>query len=180
MRNTSESAASKVPRWSLWLVAAVCVGPLIVQGLLGVLLFPFWVATLVFQVAEPERFAHESSGSIWDFAWPMGLVASGFIGLVGLIRVLTLSHRERPKAHRVFTLGTVAVGLAPLLIFDGWIVAGAVLDVSEGVPVAALAIYVVLPLTGAAWLLAKSWRYLFAGPTHEPLHVRKRATRSTS
>jgi hypothetical protein len=110
MRTGGEPRVPDVPRWSLWLVAVVCFGPLAVVLLLGVLVLPFWVGMLVAQVTEPERFAHDLSGSIWHFVWPIGLVISGLIGITGLVRVLALSRRERPKSHRVFTIGMVAVG----------------------------------------------------------------------
>jgi hypothetical protein len=147
----------------LWLVAVVCFGPLIAVWLLGVIMLPFWAAMMVFQVTQPERFALDASGSLWDFVWPIALVIFGFIGLVGLARVLTLSHRERPKSHRVVTLGIVAAGLVPLLVFDTYLVGRLVADFSEGIPLAALAIYLVLPFSGAAWLLLKSWPFLIAG-----------------
>ena len=164
MRGLARSKLDDVPRWSMWLVACVCFGPLIAQWLLGVLMFPFWILMLAFQVAPPQPVASDPSVSMWDFAWPMALVLCGGIGLVGLLRVLTLSHRRRPTSHRLFTLGMVAAGLVPLLVFDAWIVVGTLSDLSAGIPVAGLFIFLVLPFAGAAWLLAKSWRFLFAGP----------------
>jgi hypothetical protein len=175
MRSTDKSQVHDVPRWLLWLVALVCFGPLTVQWLLGVLIFPFWVEMLAFQIAEPERFLNDASVSIWDFAWPMGFVISGGVGLVGLLRVLTLSRRRRPTSHRVFTLGLVAVGLVPLLIFDAWIVVGTLGDLSARVPVVALAIYLVFPFAGAAWLLSKSWQFLSAGPRDDHREIPMRA-----
>jgi len=170
MRTDSESAVPDGPRWSLWLVAVVCFGPLAVVLLLGVLVLPFWVGMLVAQVTEPERFAHDLSGSIWHFVWPIGLVIAGLIGITGLVRVLTLSRRERPKSHRVFTIGMVAVGLAALMIFDLPIAIGVLSDFSEGIPVAGIAIYMLLPFAGAAWLLFKSWRFLLAVPVGDRSH----------
>jgi len=166
MRSVAEAEVAAAPRCLLWLVALVCFGPLTVQWLLGVLIFPFWVGMLAFQIAEPERF-NDPSVSLWDFVWPMGFVISGGVGLVGLLRVLTLSRRRRPTSHRVFTLGLVAVGLVPLLIFDAWIVVQTLGDLSAGVPVVALAIYLVLPFTGAAWLLRESWQFLLAGSARD-------------
>ncbi len=162
MRTATESDVPSVPRWSLWLVATLCFGPLTGVLLLGVLVLPFWVGMLAALLIEPERFAHDLS--IWHIAWPIALVISGLIGLVGLVRVLTLSRREQPTSHRVFTLAMVAVGLTALMIFDLPIVAGVFSDFSDGVPVAGVAVYIVLPFAGAAWLLAKSWRFLIAVP----------------
>jgi hypothetical protein len=50
----------------------------------------------------------------------------------------------------------VAVGLMTLLASEGGIPA-----VSDVVSVGGV-LYLVLPFTGAAWLLAKSWRFLLA------------------
>ena len=168
MTISQKRATRDVPRWSLWLVAVVCFGPLVLVWLLGLIMVPLWAGMLAFQLAEPERFAHELSGSIVDFIWPIGVVIAGFVGIVGMLRVLTLSRRERPKRHRVFTLGMVAVGLAGLAIFDLPLI-GSFADVSDVSDVAdgaalvrALAIYLVLPFGGAAWLLAKSWKFLVA------------------
>ena len=162
MRTTVEFDVPVAPRWCLWLVAVVCFGPLAAVWLLGALALPLWVGMLAAQLMEPERFAHELAGSIWDFVWPIALVISGLIGLVGLVRVLTLSRRERPESHRVVTIAMVAVGLTALLIFDLPIAIGVLSDFSEGIPVAAIAVYMLLPFAGAVWLLSKSWRFLLA------------------
>jgi cell division protein FtsW (lipid II flippase) len=93
--------------------------------------------------------------SVWDVAGPLCLVIGGFIGLVGLVRVLTLSRRERPKSHRFFTIGMVAVGLVTLLVFHQP-------DLSDLISLAGV-VFLVLPFTGAARLLRKSWKFLVAG-----------------
>ena len=104
------------------------------------------------------------SGSLWDTVWPIGLVVSGLIGLVGLLRVLTISRHEPPNSTQVVTIGMLAVGLAGLAIFDLDLIGGVISDFSEGIPVAGIAVYIVLPVSGAVWLLFKSWRFLVAGP----------------
>jgi hypothetical protein len=50
------------------------------------------------------------------------------------------------------------------MIFDLPIAIGVLSDFSEGIPVAGIAIYMLLPFAGAAWLLSKSWRVLLAAP----------------
>jgi hypothetical protein len=95
--------------------------------------------------------------------WPIALVIGGLIGLIGIVRVLTLSRGERPKSHRLFTIGMVAVGLVTLLSFDWPLVGPEFSDFAYLVSVGGL-IYTVLPFAGAAWLLATSWRSLLAGP----------------
>jgi hypothetical protein len=128
---------------------------------LGVLMVPLWAGMLAVRLAQPERFAHDAAGSVLDLAWPIAVVFAGFVGIVGLLRVLTLSRSERPQRHRVWTICMVAIGLAGLAIFDApWL--GVFEDLSDGIPFLGLLIYVLLPFGGAAWLLAKSWRYLVA------------------
>ena len=152
----------ETPRWGLWLVVVVCFGPLTLTWLLGVLLLPVWIGLLVELLSEPEQFAHDPSATIGTVALPIGLVIGGFIGLIGLLRVLTLSARERPKSHRVFTIGMVAVGLVTLLGFHRPFVEGGIDGLADVVSVAGL-VYLVSPLAGAAWVLGKSWRLLVAG-----------------
>jgi hypothetical protein len=135
--------------------------------LLGLLIAPVWVGMVATQLAEPERFARESGLPIWIAALPLALVAGGLVGLVGLIRVLTLSRRERPASHRYFTLGMVAVGIATLVTFQ---VDGGMPELADVFSISGLC-FIVLPFAGAAWLLSTSWRFLFAarddahGPT---------------
>ena len=74
MRTASEFAVPDVPRWSLWLVAVVCFGPLAGVLFLGVLILPIWIGMLAVLLAEPERFAHDPSVTIWVVVWPIGLV----------------------------------------------------------------------------------------------------------
>lgn len=177
MRVDSESDRPDVPRWLLWLVAMVCFGPLTLTWLLGVLLLPFWTGMLVALLEEPERFAHDPSATVWVVALPIGLVIGGLIGLIGVVRVLTLSRRERPKSHRFFTMGMVAVGLfTALMAFNQPFGEGGILDLSEVISVGGL-VFVVLPLTGAAWLLAKSWRFLLADPVRTDGSMKRRERR---
>ena len=172
MRVDSESDRRDVPRWALWLVAVVCFGPLALTWLLGVLLVPFWIGMLSVLLTEPERFAHDPSATIWVAALPIGLVIGGFIGLVGVVRVLTLPRRERPKSHRLFTIGMVGVGLVTLLTFNQPFAEGGISDLSEVISAGGL-VYLVLPFTGAAWLLAKSWRFLLAGSHRQDVESRR-------
>lgn len=161
MRIDSESDRRDGLRWVLWLVAVVCFGPLTLIWLLGVLMTPIWIAMLAALIAEPERFAHDPSATPWVVALPIALVIGGLIGLIGIVRVLTLSRHERPKSHRLFTIGMVAVGLLTLLSFDWPLVGPEFSDFAYWVSVSGL-IYTLLPFAGAAWLLAKSWRFLLA------------------
>jgi hypothetical protein len=160
MRTVSKTDVRDVPRWALWLVAVVCFGPLTLMWLLGVLFVPLWV---LMTSGQPERFAHDPSVTIWEIAWPIGFVIGGFIGLVGLVCVLTVSRRTRPKTHRVFRIGMVAVGLMTLLIFHQPLFEGGFSDFSYFISVTGLT-HAVLPFTGAAWLLWKSRRFLLASP----------------
>jgi hypothetical protein len=160
MRIDTESDRREMPRWALWLVAVVCFGPLTLTWLLGVLMTPMWIGMLAVLLVEPERFAHDPSATPWVVALPIGLVIGGLVGLIGLVRVLTLSRRERPKSHRIFTLGMVAVGLVTLLVFRSPSIG--MPDFSEVISAGGV-VYLLLPFTGAAWLMAKSWRYLLAG-----------------
>ena len=169
MRPAGE-ADGNVPRWSLWLVALVCFGPLALVLLLGVIALPLWFGMIAVQLAEPERFPHESSEVLVGTVWPILLVVSGIIGLIGLLRVLTLPRRGRPTSSRVLTVGMIAVGLIALAVFDLGIVAGVLSDFSAGIPIAGIVVYIALPFAGAAWLLSKSWKYLFAGPSPRGSH----------
>ena len=166
MRVDSESDRPDVPRWALWLVAVVCFVPLTLMWLLGLLYVLLWIGMM------PERLTHDPSATIWDVAWPVGWwVLGGFIGLVGLVRVLTLSRREPPKSHRLFTIGMVAVGLLTLLSFHWPLVGAEFSDFVYLISVGGLT-YTVLPFAGAAWLLAKSWRYLLAAPVGADVAMR--------
>jgi hypothetical protein len=172
MRVASESDPRDVPRWALWLVAVVCFGPLTLTWLLGVLVTPIWIGMLAALLAEPELFAHDPSATPWVVALPIVLVVGGLIGLIGIIRVLTLSRRERPKSHRLFTIGMVAVGLVTLLTFH-WPLFGAEFsDFAYLISVGGLT-YTVLPFAGTAWLLAKSWRFLLARSVRPDVESRR-------
>jgi hypothetical protein len=160
MRVDTESDRGEMPRWALWLVAVVCFGPLTLTWLLGVLVTPIWIAMLTALLAAPEQFAHDPDATVGVVALPIGLVIGGLIGLIGVVRMLTLS-RERPKSHRFFTIGMVAAGLMTAMTFT--FVDGGTFDLSAVISVSGL-VYVLLPFTGAAWLLASSWRRLVAGP----------------
>lgn len=173
MRTVNNADVNDVPRWALWLVALVSFGPLTLMWLLGVLYLWFWFGLIAVRLGEPERVAHVPSVTIWDVAWPVGwCVIGGFIGLFGLVRVLTLSRRERPKSHRIFTIGTVAVGLTTLLIFDLPMIVDPTPAFSDGLSLVGPVVYAVLPFTGAAWLLAKSWRFLLAGSVRPDVESR--------
>jgi hypothetical protein len=176
MRVSNESDRRGAAPWSLWLVSAVCFGPLALLWFLGVVMLPIWVAIVGVQLAEPERFAHDSA-TIWDSVSPIAYVCAGFIGLVGLVRVLTLPGRERPKSHRYFTIGMVAVGLTAVLIFEFPWFTGDLADFFEPANLAAFLVYFALPVTGTVWVLAKSWRFLLAAPV--PAHVAMPRSRTT-
>ena len=176
MRVASESDRRDVPRWALWLVAVICFGPLTLVWLLGVLMTPIWIGMLAALLAEPERFAHDPSATAWVVALPIALVIGGLIGLIGIVRVLTLSRRERPKSHRSFTIGMVAFGLVTVLSFTWPIVGAEFSDFAYLISVGGLT-YTVLPLAGASWLLAKSWRFLLAGPGRTNVKKRMRLRR---
>lgn len=164
MRSVTESDVDDAPSWSLWLVAAICFGPAALLCLLGVLALPVWFTMLSELLARPERFAHDPGATVWNVAVPIAYVISGLIGLLGLGRVLTLPGRERPRSHRIFTIGMVAVGLAALVFFSLPLTLD---DFSEGIP-ADLVVLVVLPFAGAAWVLSKTWRALIAAPRAKP------------
>jgi hypothetical protein len=174
MRTPIELHRLDVPSWSLWLVAGICFGPLILVWFLGVLLVPVWVGLIIAGVSAPEHFSHESHEAIWPSVSAIAYVFAGGIGLAGLLRVLTLP-RERPKRHRVYTIGIVAVGLAALLLFDLPSLNGVLADFLEGGNTTAFLVYVGLPFTGAAWLLVTSWPFLLAGPV-EPGRERRERT----
>jgi len=167
MQFVSGAEIDDVPRWLSWLVALVCFGPLTLTWLLGVLLLPLWIGMLAELLSEPEQFAHDPSATVGTFALPFGLVIGGFIGLVGMLRVLTLPSRERPTSHRIFIIGMVAVGLVTLLAFNQ------PFELADLVSVAGL-VYLVSPLAGAAWVLGKSWRSLVAGAVRMDAKSRRR------
>jgi hypothetical protein len=162
MRSATRCDRHDVPRWSLWLVALICFAPLAALWLLGVLYSLFWVSVFSVQLAVPERFPDDLSVPIWSFIAPIAYVLGGFIGLVGLVRVLSLPRREPPKSHRFFTLGMVAVGLGAVALFNLPLLFDAITGFENGVPVVPMAVYLVLPFTGAAWMLCKSRKFLFA------------------
>ena len=173
MRSVDPPEPRDVPRWLLWLVTCVCFGPLTAVLALGVLMVPLWTVMFVMGLADPERFADAAGTSVWVAFWPICYVLGGLVGLAGLLRVLAPSRRARPERHRVLTLAMIGIGFAALAMFNvpfltgPWDFAGGFLD-------AGLAIYVVLPFGGGAWLLAKSWTFLIA-----PRDVKPRArTRS--
>lgn len=170
MRVDTESDRREMPGWALWLVAVVCFGPLTLTWLLGVLMTPIWIALLTALLAHPERFAHDPSATPWVVALPIGLVIGGCVGLIGLIRVLTLSRHERPKSHRLFTMGMVAVGLTALLAFH--FAEGEVFALSEVIAAAGI-VYLVLPFAGVILLLATSWRFLLADPVRTDVEIRR-------
>jgi hypothetical protein len=176
MRFANEGSRSDVPGWSLWLVAAVCFGPLLLIWMLGVLLVPVWVGLVIVQLVRPEQFAHESPEALWSPVSAIAYVVGGGIGLAGLLRVLTLP-RERPKRHRVYTIGIVAVGLAALLAFVLPTLAGDFVELLRGENVAAFLVYVGLPLIGATWVLASSWRFLVASPDDDRRHPKNSRAR---
>jgi len=173
MRSANETDLDDVPRWALWLVAVVCFGPLTFMWLLGVLYVAFLAAILA---AHPECLPVELSEFIWDLVRPIAQVIGGLIGLVGLVRVLTLSRRERPKSHRIFTIGMVVIGLLTALFFQQPFDEGGMPDVSELVSVVGLA-YLVLPFAGAAWLLTKSRPFLLAASVRTGVESRPRVKR---
>ena len=176
MRTCDESELRTAPRWSLWLVALICFGPLTALWLLGLLLVPLWILLIAVQLAQPEHFAHEWPETIWYTALPVAYVIAGSIGLVGLVRVLTLPH-ERPKRHRYITIGMVAVGLIGLLAFELPLFTGDPSDWTDGRTVAEALLLWVLPMTGLAWLLAHSWRYLLAGLVRPNVATRRSGPR---
>ena len=100
----------------------------------------------------------------------MKLPSAGGLGLIGLVRVLTLPPR-RPESHRYVTIAIVAVGLA-LLIFDLPMIVDPTPAFSDGRSLVCPLVYAVLPFAGAAWLLAKSWRFLLAGPVRQDVESR--------
>lgn len=176
MRVDTESDRREMPRWALWLVAVVCFGPLTLMWLLGVVYVVVWVAILAPQLAQPEPFAVDVSELLRDLVWSFAQVIGGCIGLVGLVRVLTLSRRARPKHHRVFTIGMVVIGLLAALSFHQPFTEGGMLDISAIISIWGL-VYLVLPFTGAAWLLAKSRRFLLAATVRTDAERRPRVRR---
>jgi hypothetical protein len=157
MRTVAKADVDVTPRWALWLVAVVCLGPVTIVWLTGALLLPFWIAMRIgFEQAGPERF----DDWIWE-PWPFACVGGGFVGLMGVLRLLTLSGREPPRSHRLFTAGAVTVGLAALAVFNLPWLTGGVPSLSEAAPIT---VYAVLSFTGTAWLLAKSRKLLLASP----------------
>ena len=161
MRTPQEPVVPNASRWSLWLVALICFGPFTPIWVLGVLVAPFWVGVIVLELTEPEVLPGDM---LWDAAFPVGLVIGGFVGLIGLVRVLTLP-RQPPKSHRVFTLGMVAVGLMTLLLSLG------IPNFSDLLSIGGL-IYFVFPYAGAAYVLLKSRPFLFAGAVCSDVSMR--------
>lgn len=141
------------PRCLFYVVAVVCFGPVVLVALLGVTMIPVWIGMLAEQIAEPERFRVEDRG-IWDDVWPIVLVASGLVGFIGLIRFFGLLHGHPTAMSRRVTLAMVAIGLLALLVFDLLVVVPGLFSMPiDEWPITGLAIYVVLPLLGTAWLL---------------------------
>lgn len=164
MRLVGKNDVADASNGSLWLVALVCFGPLTFTLLLGVLALPLWLAMLADLLVRPEAHAHDPGATLPHVAVPIAYVLSGLVGLAGLFRVLTLPRDQRPRRHRVFTIGMVAVGLTALLIFDLPQFADVIADFPAEIFSAATLVYVVLPFTGAVWMLSTTWRVLFAGP----------------
>jgi hypothetical protein len=130
---------------------------------------PVWVTMIAVLLTNPDRFPVDAAEALWGSIAALTYVIAGFVGLLGLLRVLTLPRRERPKRHRFFTIGMVAVGLVALLGFSFPI---GLADLSDGRGLVGLVVMVLLPFIGAAWLLIKSWRFLLAGPVHSDAESR--------
>jgi hypothetical protein len=162
MRFVNDAEESPKSSSTLWLVAAVCFGPLTLVLLLGVLMLPLWFAMLTDLLMQPEHYAHDPGATVQNVARPIAYVLCGLVGLTGLVRVLTLSRGTRPRSHRYFTIGMIATGLAALLVFDVGRIVRAIAEFPDGILDAATLVYVVLPLTGAVCLLAMTWRQLIA------------------
>ena len=163
MRSTSDPGARSVSSRALCVVAVVCFAPLVLVLVLGLVAVPVWVGMIAMHLAEPERFSPEVSGTIWDGVWPLALVLSGLLGVVGLFRALALPRREASALSRRATLAMIVVGLAALAAFDlVVIVPGILSEPAEELPIAGLAVYVVLPFVGAAWLFFALRKSLFA------------------
>ena len=177
MHTVPRSHRRSVPRWSLWLVAVACFGPLTAVWLLGVLYSAFWLSMLPLLLAEPAERLPDSREAILGAVSAMAFVSAGRIGLIGLVRVLTLPHTERPESHRYITIGMVAVGLTALLIFDLPMLGGTLSDFSDSI--AGTLVYLVLPFGGGAWILANSWRFLVAGRVRSSVDIRGLENRTT-
>jgi hypothetical protein len=117
---------------------------------------------LVALLLYPERFAHDPDATVAHVVVPMAYVVAGVVGMVGLVRVLTLPRRQRPRSHRWFTIAMVAVGLAALAIFNVDRLVRVFADPRDTFLSAGFVVYVALPFIGSAWLLAKSWEFLLA------------------
>lgn len=176
MREADTFEVDDVPTWSLWLMAAICFGPITLVWCFGVLALPLWVTMVGLQLTQPEHFANEPE-AIWSVVWAIAHVIAGGVGLAGVLRVLTLPRFRRPKSHRIFTIGMVVVGLATVLTFNLPISLEDVSDFLHGRNAAAFLVPLVLPFMGAAWLLAKSWRYLLAAPVRADVATRGSRTR---
>jgi hypothetical protein len=146
----------------LYVEAAVCFGPLAAMLSFGVLLFPLWTGMLLMHLSGAIA-VHDPDGLLaWHLLWPMLVVASGVIGLVGLFRVLLLLSREaRETRGRALTLWMVLIGWSALISLN--FQEGEWLSLHEE-PIAALVCWA-LPAFCSAHVLYLARRPLFGRRT---------------
>jgi hypothetical protein len=152
-----------MPRWYIktLLVAeiAICFGPASLILCLGVLALPLWLSMLSAYldgtVVPPEA----GERYPWDLIWPIAVVSLGIVGLIGLMRVVTIVLRNKPHANgRVFTVACVLSGIASLALFN-FTLGG--IDPSEAL--LGSLIYTILPAIGAAHFMYLARAALFPG-----------------
>jgi hypothetical protein len=136
-------------------VAVVCFGPLALALTIGLWLVPIWVSRIERYLNGPERLSRGALQALWESVWPIGMEVVGFLGLIGLFRLLALLHHDASVASKRVTLAMIIVALTALLAYD--------LSVSvESWLIGDWAFYVMLPFIGAVWLLFATRKVLLA------------------
>jgi hypothetical protein len=141
----------------LVLEAIICFGPLALILLLGTLVFPVWITTIVNYFSGTLEVWEPDGHLPWAAIWPTLVVISGYVGMIGLFLVLrALISGIDQAVGGLAALVMVFIGIAGLILFN--IQVGGI-DPRDDL-VAAL-VYWMLPAIGSAHLLYIARNYLF-------------------
>lgn len=132
------------------IIAIVCFGPVALLTLpFGFLVLPVWLTSLANRLTSNPNIHYGPEDTIWDDIVPIVLLFLGILGIVGLLRVVSMANQPSHLRQRSpLTLFLVACGIGGLAIAN--LVWGAV-DPLEDLP-RAMASWI-LPLCGTTYFL---------------------------